>query len=156
MSTRSRIGYVLPSGKVKHVFCHWDGYPSWNGRILMENYNSPKKARNLVGLGSICFLDKEIAQDPDGGVHDLDKHQENVTVVYHRDGGCAWKDSRPVIDTLEAFLHPNWNIEFLYLFKDGEWFVCDTCDPNRRLFPMTKEIADSNEWENHKGFLKSA
>jgi len=34
MATRSRIGVELPSGKVKSVYCHWDGYPSGVGKDL--------------------------------------------------------------------------------------------------------------------------
>jgi hypothetical protein len=41
MGTRSRIG-VMHGNKVKSIYCHWDGYLHFNGRILQESYDSAK------------------------------------------------------------------------------------------------------------------
>ena len=38
MATRSRIAIEKENGTVESIYCHWDGYPENNGRILVENY----------------------------------------------------------------------------------------------------------------------
>ena len=51
MGTRSAIG-VMHGDKAKVVYCHNDGYLSYNGQILQEHYNSAR-ANNLVALGVV-------------------------------------------------------------------------------------------------------
>jgi hypothetical protein len=41
MATRSAIGYALPSGKVRAVYCHWDGSPSHQLPIDGSDYGDP-------------------------------------------------------------------------------------------------------------------
>lgn len=65
MSTRSCI--IIETEKdgkdfLVGAYCHWDGYLSHNGKILLERYNSKEKAQKLV-LGSggyISSLDDEL------------------------------------------------------------------------------------------------
>jgi hypothetical protein len=59
MSTRSRIGIELSDGSVLSVYHHWDGYPSWLGRILTTHYNSKSLAEELIDGGdmSSCWTD---------------------------------------------------------------------------------------------------
>lgn len=38
MGTRSAIVLKREDGKYQGIYCHWDGYPSNNGKILFENY----------------------------------------------------------------------------------------------------------------------
>ena len=40
MSTRSRIGLQLANGSVLSVYCHWDGYPEFNGVKLVNFPNN--------------------------------------------------------------------------------------------------------------------
>jgi len=37
MSTRSNIGIVNGDGSVKAIYCHFDGYPAYVGRILLRS-----------------------------------------------------------------------------------------------------------------------
>ena len=53
MATRSRIGIENEDGTVSSVYCHWDGYPSGNGRTLVEYYSDREKVKELIALGSI-------------------------------------------------------------------------------------------------------
>ena len=34
MATRSNIAYKTAEGKIRSVYCHWDGYPAYNGEVL--------------------------------------------------------------------------------------------------------------------------
>ena len=40
MGTRSLIGKQLKDGSILGVYCHYDGYPEFNGRILRDNFDT--------------------------------------------------------------------------------------------------------------------
>ena len=50
MATRSLIGINLDNGITKIIYCHWDGYPSGVGQMLVENYNTPAAITDLMEL----------------------------------------------------------------------------------------------------------
>jgi hypothetical protein len=56
MATRSTIALEFADGTVQQIYCHNDGYLSYNGRILQESYSDPFKLRDLIELGSISSL----------------------------------------------------------------------------------------------------
>ena len=60
MATRSRIGIQLKDDSVLSVYHHWDGYPEWLGKTLVEQYNSKEKASELIDGGdmSSCWADE--------------------------------------------------------------------------------------------------
>ena len=53
MGTRSRIGIQLSDDSILSVYCHWDGYPSFNGKVLREFYNTKEKASELINGGDM-------------------------------------------------------------------------------------------------------
>ena len=83
MATRSRIGIELEDGTVKSVYCHWDGYVSNNGKILLEWYDRAKTLA-LVELGDLSSLGEQVEPT---GPHSFESPQGGVTVAYHRDRG---------------------------------------------------------------------
>lgn len=56
MGTRSRIGIELPDHTVVSVYCHWDGYPEHNGKILVEYYLNRQDVEELIDGGSMSTL----------------------------------------------------------------------------------------------------
>lgn len=122
MSTRSRIGMVLPNGNIKHIYCHSDGYPSYNGDMLVKHYQDPKKIASLLRHGDLSSLGAEL-----GEKHGFDYRDrpENQCTFYRRDRGekdvaakvTAEKDFGEWCDQSDA--------EYIYLFKDGQWYVAD-------------------------------
>lgn len=56
MSTRSRIGLELSDGSVISSYCHWDGYPEYNGRILRTHYNTREKVEELIDFGDCSSI----------------------------------------------------------------------------------------------------
>ena len=48
MATRSAIGLKKIDGTIEAVYCHWDGYPAHNGKILMNHYPVDKTQRLLA------------------------------------------------------------------------------------------------------------
>ncbi len=114
MSTRSRIGFEAETGTVYSVYCHCDGYLEYNGRILVENYGTLEKARQLVSLGSISSLGRNWE-------YRTDENPEG-TKDYFRWRG---EESEPTMDfNKEDYARNGFDCdeEFIYLFMNGEWF----------------------------------
>lgn len=118
MSTRSRIGIEREDGTVVSVYCHWDGGPKHNGRILKEHYRSRERVEELISLGDLSYLQPELSTT---APHSFAHPQPGVTVAYHRDRGeefCQRTDSS----------RAEWEQSDLqsygYLFtKEGEWIT---------------------------------
>lgn len=124
MSTRSRIGYQLPDGSIKSIYCHHDGYVEVGvgvGHQLHTHYNSLAAAKKIVALGDLSSLYPQLAL-PEGASHTFDQAIKGVTVAYGRDRGeldCKAVKSASV----EAFLAIDSGQEYSYLFTDGGWKV---------------------------------
>ncbi len=79
MSTRSNIIVVHPDGTIKGIYCHSDGYPSWNGRLLLRHHNSEEAAQKIISLGDCSSLNEKLEPEPGQA------RQSNVSMFYHRD-----------------------------------------------------------------------
>jgi hypothetical protein len=122
MATRSRIGIENEDGTVSSVYCHWDGYPSNNGKILVENYSDRENVEALISLGSISSLRKNIVNT--SGTHSFESPQEDVTIAYHRDRGEDLQEAR-IDESIEAYAKSDYE-EYGYVFtRDNEWKVVD-------------------------------
>jgi len=64
MGTRSAIGKFNPNGTMTLIYCHWDGYPSYNGRILNEHYKTLEDVDKLLALGDLSSLGAYPRSDP--------------------------------------------------------------------------------------------
>ena len=53
MGTRSRIGIQLKDNSVLSVYCHYDGYPAFNGRVLRDHFDTPEKVKDLIDGGDM-------------------------------------------------------------------------------------------------------
>ena len=96
MGTRSRVA-VMHGDNCKSIYCHWDGYLEYNGKLLQEHYDSAK-ANNLVALGDMSSLGANI-----GTQHAFDKAPEGECTFYMRDRnetGCEFQTDA----TFESFL----------------------------------------------------
>jgi hypothetical protein len=130
MGTRSFIIVANPKGDFTGSYCHWDGYPSHNGKLLLEHYSSKGKARELVRLGGLSSLG-ERAKPLNPEAHSFDRKEEGTTVAYHRDRGEPWETVKPVtFDTLPElvkYADESW-AEYVYIFTHGRWWYNTTTD----------------------------
>ena len=53
MATRSRIGIELSDGSILSAYHHYDGYPSWLGRILNTQYRTKAQVASLIDGGDM-------------------------------------------------------------------------------------------------------
>ena len=108
MGTRSNVAYATKDNKVFSSYCHYDGYIEHNGVMLLKHYNGEKQARDLVDNGYMSALKPTIEQINEGRVH--------------KDKPIEYRNEFLFMNELDAL----W-VEFVYLFKDGKWYVCN-CD----------------------------
>lgn len=121
MATRSRIAIekkgVDGTQIVESIYCHWDGYPSNNGKILLEHYQDREKVEKLIALGDISSLAAEVEPS---GPHSFENPQDGVVVAYHRDRGedlCRPRANH----SRQGFVMSDVE-EYGYLFTlEGEW-----------------------------------
>lgn len=122
MSTNSRIGiYDEGLGKVKSIYCHWDGYIEHNGEILYRFYTDEKDIVDLINLGDISILGKRVGEKVDFDKMTFDQiyreKYDGQCVAYNRDRG---EDLNILMSDIADIENDQ---EYNYLFKDGEWFV---------------------------------
>lgn len=143
MGTRSFIIVANPKGDFTGAYCHWDGYPSHNGRMLLEHYSTKGKARELVRLGTLSSLDVR-AKPINPAAHSYNNKEEGTTVAYHRDRGEAWENTKPeqsgMLLHLLDFARECW-CEYVYLFWNGHWSYNTMQNAMRQLpwIPLTQE-----------------
>ena len=126
MSTHSTISVKLSDGKIRSVYCHFDGMIQSNGRMLVEHYNSQELAEQLTSLGHLSYI-APLFEPTSGSIHCFEDPEPLITVVYSRDRGE--KDQIPYIWNSEKdFMEDVEKEEYNYLFKDGEWYVDFTAD----------------------------
>lgn len=115
MSTRSNIGVRNTDGTVEYIYCHFDGYPEHNGKILTENYTNINRVNELLKLGDLSVLGKFI-----GEKQDFDNRVRDYCLAYGRDRGETGVSSSTT--TLENLLS-NTTIDYVYIF-DGDYWEC--------------------------------
>jgi hypothetical protein len=138
MATRSTIGILNSDGSATAVYCHWDGYPEYNGKILSENYDTSDKVRELLAMGSISSLGRQIGEkhpfsrfEDDSGEHPLVgaakearielAEQEGWTRFFARDRGEQGVEARTFANPTEFVRE--FGEEYNYLFVNDRWFV---------------------------------
>ena len=133
MATRSRIGIQLSDDSILSVYHHWDGYPSWLGRILKTHYNTKEKVSELIDGGdmSVCWTDDSF-RNSDGKI---EKKAEYGPQYYSERG----EDCPPRLDSnAEEFFSDG--EEYSYIFRDGAWMCYDMHQFDDSKSPELTEI----------------
>lgn len=117
MSTRSNIAIKRKNGSIESIYCHFDGYLDYNGYILLNYYKDINKINELIDLGDISSLDKEVNPTEE---HSFDKPQKGVTVTYGRDRGESGvsKQVFESLDSYKKYLKGSW-CEFVYIYDES-------------------------------------
>ena len=116
MGTRSRIGIQLADESILSVYCHYDGYPEFNGVKLQEHFNSYDAATELIDGGDMSSLWTNAGWN--------NEVLPATAPLYYSSRG---HDTPPRLDaTLGKYLGDN--EEYAYLFANGKWVCYDTKD----------------------------
>ena len=117
MGTRSAIGVQLEDGSIRAVYCHWDGYPEYNGKILLDHYDR-EKAMQLIKLGDLSSLGDNI-----GSKHDFNQRVDKECTFYGRDRGEKGVKARKFDDDDAYFNEFSSGVEYWYLLVGEYWYV---------------------------------
>jgi len=113
MGTHSRIGIQLADDSVLSVYCHWNGYPAFNGVKLQQHFNTREKVAELIDGGDISDLYTNVGWDnetlPESGP------------LYYTSRGEEYRAPRHDNNMTEYLTQDA--EEYAYVFTKGEW-VC--------------------------------
>ena len=140
MATRSRIGIELKDGSVLSAYHHWDGYPSWLGRILNTHYNTREKAAELIDGGdmSVAWTNERWNNDPNEFGGTTKREVEEYGPQYYSQRG---DDCPPRLDKdMEEFFADG--EEYSYIFRNGNWFAYDMHQFEDMVAPEPVEIPE--------------
>jgi len=156
MSTNSRIA-VMHGTVCKSIYCHWDGYLSYNGALLQEHYDSAK-ANNLVALGDLSSLRRDIGEKHAFSQFDVPKEEvdafnaltENWCTFYGRDRGEACIEHK-VAHTFAEFLEQceRCGAEYYYVMENGQWYYgsMHESDPFYKRLVLLSEVLENEAVE---------
>ena len=128
MSTRSNIAIQKPNGTILSIYVHSDGYPDGVGQGLIDNYKTYISAEKLFRYGDASYLGSTLKE----------------CSFYHRD----WqRDLDPAqvhknFESFKTYYAGDVFIEFVYLYKNGQWLVSDNYSKKELEFVPVKEHKD--------------
>lgn len=61
MSTSARIAKREDDGTVRSVYCHYDGYPSYAGKLLRHYYTDPEIVDIVMNFGNFDALEQHVS-----------------------------------------------------------------------------------------------
>ena len=123
MSTRSTIGIEEPDGTIMSIYCHNDGYLSWNGVMLHVHYSEEAKLRELLDLGDISALGKNLAPLKASPTD----FSASVT-AYVRDKGSPVDVSQPVFTNNRDSARCQ-EYDYLWVVAEQRWVFNDDLNP---------------------------
>ena len=91
MATRSNIGIVNLDKSITGIYCHWDGYPEYVSKMLLNHYNNVDIVNGLMNLGDSSILSESLYSTTginlysDNNRHTFNNPQKGVCVAYGRD-----------------------------------------------------------------------
>jgi hypothetical protein len=111
MATRSMIGMQTSDGKVKAIYCHYDGYPEHHVPILNEHYSTREQVESLIALGDLLVLGSDLGELGGG----------DSCIAYGRDRGERGTEAREFVN-LQDLLNRS-RQSYNYVWNDGKWLM---------------------------------
>ena len=140
MATRSLIGRTKSDGTIESIYCHWDGYPENNGKLLREYWSKDTLIDQLMSLGNLRALSFEI-----GKKQNFDQPTDrNWCLAYGRDRGERNNESKLHKD-LDSFVDElkGCGAEYLYLWQNDTWLCWKYDGTAIDLYNMKEENQDA-------------
>ena len=137
MSTNCNISILKKDKTVSSIYCHSDGYLSYLGVCLYTYYDDVAKVKQLISLGNLSSLDKNI-EPTIGSNHYFNNREQGICTFYGRDRKESNQDCSNY-PSLEEFLnnYPETYTSHTYLFKESnqKWYVYNE---NKNKFHLLK------------------
>ena len=138
MSTRGLIAIEAADRSCRSIYVHFDMYPSGAGVCLAKHYKTPERVERLLALGDLSSLGDRLSTD------DSEPDAQDICRAYHRDYGeklCpprVWADADEMLAQAEDVC---W-AEYVYLFRNGKWYVNTTYHPKE--WRLVEEVLKRN------------
>lgn len=107
MSTRASIARVTEQGEIKSIYSHSDGYPSYLGKILANNYSSVETLEAMFELGDVSFLAATL--DTSRFYNSWRGENTKADLFPNEDLWLEWAERS--------------GLEYAYLFNGHQWIV---------------------------------
>ncbi len=121
MSTHSLITAKLSDGRFGSIYCHFDGYLSHNGALLLDHYKDQAKIDALIALGDLSSLGAS-PDCPQG--HSYREPVSGFCVAYGRERGEDETEGGYGATVEEAIKAGGYGPqEFNYLWDGSAWTV---------------------------------
>jgi len=122
MSTRSVIAFRDLNGTISSIYCHSDGYPSHNGKILQENYTTGKQVQELLKLGNLSILGEVLGQQVE---FNNARNHRGQCIAYGRDRAETEQEANGYVDFAE--MQESISQEYTYVFDafTNMWFIAE-------------------------------
>ena len=135
MGTRSLIGKQLKDGSILGVYCHYDGYPEYNGRMLRDKYNTVAKVDKLIDGGDMSCVYTNAGWNNE-------TLPESGPLHYTSRGESLESNAPELYSDLNAFLNgaDASGAEYTYHYANGEW-TCHDVRPNPYTTNNVMEVA---------------
>jgi len=133
MGTRSFITIKHKDNTYSGVYCHWDGYPEHNGKILKEDYQARSKVVDLIDGGDMSSLKTKTTWESTFQDDDYNNTREEQPLYYFERGETDEDTIYPKHFTNHQKMYKyakNCGCEYIYTFDDtvGEdqpwWSFC--------------------------------
>ena len=127
MSTNCLIGKKEKDGRIKGIYCHYDGYHEYVGKILKEHYTDEAKVDKLLALGDISVLGTTPeTQGPQGwdytnGNLNVTERTDEGFYIKTLDYGSRGENCPATIYKDETEFCADSFYHYIYLFENGHW-----------------------------------
>ena len=132
MSTRSTITVKMAGGTFRAIYCHWNGQLRFNGKMLLQHYNTQARAKEAVSLGDLSELAESMEWvDGHTAAHPIKGH----SVAHRRDMGEV---NRFAFD-FPSYVAMDCDAEYNYLWDGAQWLYRVT-RKETPWAPLTPEV----------------
>ena len=134
MATRGNIGILNSDGSVTGIYVHFDAYPAYVGKTLLNCYTDTDIVNKLIDLGDLSSLGEDLYATG----HTWKSPIEGVCVAYGRDRGDDDVESYRFISEIEYKMNGK-GVDYQYLFKNDKWYYRNVNKTQSDFVELTDE-----------------
>ena len=134
MATRGNIGILNSDGSITGIYVHFDAYPAYVGKTLLNCYTDTDIVNKLIDLGDLSSLGEDLYATG----HTWKSPIEGVCVAYGRDRGEKGVESQRFISEIEYKMNGK-GVDYQYLFKNDKWYYRNVNKTQSDFVELTAE-----------------
>ena len=134
MATRGNIGILNSDGSITGIYVHFDAYPAYVGKTLLNCYTDTDIVNKLIDLGDLSSLGEDLYATG----HTWKSPIEGVCVAYGRDRGEKGVESQRFISEIEYKMNGK-GVDYQYLYKNDKWYYRNVNKTQSDFVELTAE-----------------